>query len=205
VPAPTHLLLVRHGQSEWNAQGRWQGQANPPLTNLGRLQARRAADALGTPDAVVASDLSRAAETAVIISQALGVGPVLTDERLRERDVGAWSGLTRDEIEARWPGDLAAWRTPEGFEHDADVVQRVQPVLQELAEQYAGGMVLVVTHGGVVRAFTRELHGVDTHLQNLSAQWFVADGGKLRLGEALELIDHDAVVAAHEVSEQDLA
>src|SRR3546814_3323938 len=104
----TRVLLVRHGQSEWNATGRWQGQADPPLTDLGRAQAHHAARSLGVVDAIVASDLQRAADTALIISGELGVGPVVLDEGLRERDAGEWSGLTRAEIERDWPGYLGA-------------------------------------------------------------------------------------------------
>src|SRR3989442_14475718 len=100
------VLLVRHGQSEWNAQGRWQGQADPPLSDLGRAQARAAARSLGSVDAVYASDLQRAAETAVIIAEQLGIGPVILDADLRERDAGDWSGLTREEIHERYPGYL---------------------------------------------------------------------------------------------------
>ncbi|MEY2406219.1 MAG: glucosyl-3-phosphoglycerate phosphatase, partial [Acidimicrobiaceae bacterium] len=85
---PVRILLVRHGQSEWNALGRWQGQADPPLSDLGRLQAHAAAHALGAVGAVFASDLVRAAETAAIIAAELGVGPVVIDADLRERDAG---------------------------------------------------------------------------------------------------------------------
>src|SRR5690606_34165227 len=99
TPETTRVLLVRHGQSEWNAIGRWQGQADPPLSDLGRLQAREASRALGTVDAVWASDLQRAVETAAIIAGELGVGPVVVDPDLRERDAGEFSGLTRPEIE----------------------------------------------------------------------------------------------------------
>src|SRR3954465_8515375 len=98
----TRVLMVRHGQSTWNALGRWQGQADPPLSDLGRDQARAAARALGAMDAVFAPDLHRATETAHIIATDLGIGPVLIDERLRERDAGEWSGLTRDEIHERY-------------------------------------------------------------------------------------------------------
>ena len=104
----TRVLLIRHGQSEWNADGRWQGQADPPLTDLGRHQALHAARNLGTVDAIVASDLQRASETALIIADALGVGPVVLEPGLRERDAGEWSGLTRAEIERDWPGYLDA-------------------------------------------------------------------------------------------------
>ena len=102
----TRVLLIRHGQSEWNADGRWQGQADPPLTDLGRHQAMHAARNLGAVDAIVASDLQRASETALIIAEALGVGPVVLEPGLRERDAGEWSGLTRAEIERDWPGYL---------------------------------------------------------------------------------------------------
>jgi len=102
----TRVLLIRHGQSEWNADGRWQGQADPPLTDLGRHQALHAARNLGTVDAIVASDLQRASETALIIAEALGIGPVVVEASLRERDAGEWSGLTRAEIERDWPGYL---------------------------------------------------------------------------------------------------
>lgn len=102
----TRVLLVRHGQSEWNADGRWQGQADPPLTDLGRAQAHHAARSLGVVDAIVSSDLQRAAETAAILAGELGVGPVVLDPDLRERDAGEWSGLTRSEIERDWPGYL---------------------------------------------------------------------------------------------------
>ena len=88
----TRVLLVRHGQSEWNADGRWQGQADPPLTDLGRHQALHAARNLGVVDAIVASDLQRASETALIIAGELGVGPLVLEPDLRERDAGEWSG-----------------------------------------------------------------------------------------------------------------
>ena len=78
----TRLLALRHGESEWNALGRWQGQADPPLTDLGRLQAFHAARNLGVVDAIVASDLQRATDTARIISEALGVGPVVSRWRI---------------------------------------------------------------------------------------------------------------------------
>src|SRR3954464_6700209 len=90
----SRVLLVRHGQSEWNAVGRWQGQADPPLSDLGRAQARAAARSLGSLDAVYASDLQRATETALIIAEQIGIGPVILDPDLRERDAGQWSGLT---------------------------------------------------------------------------------------------------------------
>ena len=89
----TRILLVRHGESAWNAIGRWQGWADPELSDLGRQQALEAAAAVGAVDAIVASDLQRAMQTALIISEAIGVGPVQVEAGLRERDVGDWTGL----------------------------------------------------------------------------------------------------------------
>src|SRR4030095_11495773 len=91
--AETRALLTRHGQSEWTALGRWQGQTDPPLTDLGRRQAHEAARSLGVVDGIWASDLQRAAETAAIIGDDMGVGPVVVDADLRERDAGEGTGL----------------------------------------------------------------------------------------------------------------
>ena len=103
----TTILLARHGETEWNREGRWQGWADPPLNDAGRAQARTLAEELRTIpfDAVYASDLRRARETAVIVAAPHAV-PVLTDAGLREIDVGSWSGLTRREIEERFPDGL---------------------------------------------------------------------------------------------------
>ena len=109
---PTSLLVIRHGQSEWNAVGRWQGRADVALDEAGRLQAAEAALALGTFDAIWSSDLQRAHLTASIIGEILGIGPVLVDPRLAETDVGPWQGLTQREVEEGWPGYLAARRRP---------------------------------------------------------------------------------------------
>src|SRR5919204_5528893 len=100
----TELLLVRHGETDWNVQQRWQGHQDPPLNALGREQARALAEALAGEgiDAVYTSDLRRARETAEIVAARLGV-EVRPLPDLREIDVGTWSGLTMDEIRTRWP------------------------------------------------------------------------------------------------------
>ena len=109
-------LLVRHGQSEWNALGRWQGQADPAAQRPGPAPGARGGAVAGRRStAIWASDLQRAAETAVIIGDDMGVGPVVLDADLRERDAGEWSGLTRAEIERRFPGFLADGRRPAGL------------------------------------------------------------------------------------------
>lgn len=203
------MLLIRHGQSEWNALGRWQGQADPPLSDLGRAQARAAARALGSLDAIWASDLQRAAETAVLIGAELGVGPVVLDPDLRERDAGEWSGLTRAEIDERYPGYLEPphdehrhfapaehWkpRRPPGWEPDELLLARALRALHAIAEAVGGGDVLVVTHGGLV--YTIELHlGADfRRMANAEGRWIVANpDGSLVLGERVQLVNPDDV------------
>jgi broad specificity phosphatase PhoE len=185
---PTRVLLVRHGQSEWNAEGRWQGQADPILTDLGRLQAREAARALGAVDAVWASDLQRAVETAAIIADHLGVGPVVVDPDLRERDAGEFSGLTRPEIAARYPGFLDDGRRPPGWEPDESLVARALRALRAIAAEVPGGDVLVITHGGLVYALEQHLGEQFVRLANAEGRWLdVGPGATLRLGERVLL------------------
>ena len=155
-PEPTRVLLVRHGQSAWNAEGRWQGHADPPLSPLGVQQAVAAADSVGAVDAVVASDLQRAATTATLIAERLGVGPVRCEPRLRERDAGEWTGLTRADIDEQWPGYLADGRRPSGFELDDAILGRILEALAALHQEHPGGRVLAVAHGGVIRALERQ-------------------------------------------------
>ncbi|HEX6423262.1 MAG TPA: histidine phosphatase family protein [Acidimicrobiales bacterium] len=187
APDTTRILLVRHGQSEWNAIGRWQGQADPPLSDRGRLQAHEAARAVGAVDAVWSSDLQRAAATAAIIAQAIGVGPVVVDPDLRERDAGEFSGLTRPEIEQRFPGYLAAGRRPPGWELDDHLLARAMRALQRIAAEVPGGDVLAVTHGGLV--FTLEESKGLTHqrLANAEGRWVEVGSGPVRLGERVLL------------------
>jgi probable phosphoglycerate mutase len=203
--APTRILLVRHGQSEWNAVGRWQGQADPPLSDIGRRQARAAARSLGAVDAVFASDLQRAHETAEIIAGELGVGPVIVDPDLRERDAGEWSGLTRAEIEEQYPGYLAPEANfapgtrprPPGWEHDDSVRERARRALRRIAETVGGGEVLTVTHGGLIYVVEDDLghQGPIARLANGAGRWVEVDGdpeAEMRLGDRVLLVDDDA-------------
>jgi broad specificity phosphatase PhoE len=193
VPVVTQILLVRHGQSEWNALGRWQGQADPALSDVGRQQAFTAARRLGSVDVIVSSDLQRASETAQIISGQLGVGPVVIDPRLRERDVGEWSGLTHEQIEDQWPGYLDERRYPPGWEYNDVVLPRLYAVLDEIAETYEGGEVVVIAHGGLVYALEEE-HGFERHrLPNLGARWISHHGDRLSLGERILLVDKEDI------------
>lgn len=185
----TRVLLVRHGQSEWNASGRWQGQADPPLSDLGRTQAVEAARSLGSVDAIWASDLLRAADTALIIAEHLGVGPVVLDTDLRERDAGEWSGLTRDEIEERYPGFLRDGARPPGWEPDASLVERAAAALGRIAAEIPDGDVVVFTHGGLIYAIEGRLGASHERIANLEGRWVTVDGEgvRLRLGDRLLL------------------
>jgi broad specificity phosphatase PhoE len=172
----TELILIRHGESLWNVERRWQGQADPPLTERGRAQARDAAARIAAlaPQALYASDLARAFETAAILGGALGLEPT-PEPRLREFHVGAWSGLTKPEIDARWPGEYARFRRrepdvrPGGGESPRELLKRVLAALADIAAGHPGERVAVVSHGGVALSLT------SLRLENL---------GYVRLGHA---------------------
>jgi broad specificity phosphatase PhoE len=196
---PLRVLLVRHGQSEWNLSGRWQGQADPRLTDLGRSQARSAAAALGDVSAIWSSDLQRAAETAAIIAVELGIGPVVVDGDLREREVGEWAGLTRAEIDERFPGYLAptaddspdVWkpRRPPGWESDASVALRLHRALARIRHEVGRGDVLVVSHAGLLYAAERELGADGSRLGNLEGVYLEVDCLESDLGVNGEVND----------------
>jgi probable phosphoglycerate mutase len=147
------IVLVRHGETEWNLERRWQGHADPELNETGRAQALAVARSLGAKpfNALYSSDLVRARETAEIIGKELGL-PIQLDPRLREVDVGDWSGLTTPEIEQRYPDGLRRRREGgTGWEHGESYTvmgERVVAALHAIAEAHPGGRVLVVTHGG---------------------------------------------------------
>jgi len=188
----TRLLLVRHGQSTWNAEERWQGHADPPLSDLGARQARAAhgaVAALGT-SAVFTSDLTRARQTAELLAPA-GITPVI-DAAVRERDVGEWTGLTTSEIDERYPGCRAEHRSPPGFEGDESLLARVVPALEAIAARLPAGTVcVVVTHGGVIRTVERALGATTSPVPNLAGRWIDAAGNTLVVGDREVLIDPD--------------
>lgn len=181
---------MRHGESEWNAVGRWQGQADPPLTETGLLQAVAAGQQLGTFDAVWASTLQRAAHTAAVISEHIGVGPVQTHPGLMEAAFGPWQGLTVAEIEAGWPGYLAEHRRPEGAEAPEAVAARALHAFRDIAAATPGGEVLVVSHAGLIRTVCRLLGEHDARFENLSGRWFAVHGdGEVTVGEHVQLVE----------------
>ena len=152
------IYLLRHAQSEWNALGRWQGHGDPPLSALGREQARAVAAKLAALriERIVASDLRRAAETAALVATELALA-IEHDAAWRERDIGGWTGFTREEIEARWPDEYAHFRAheehvrPGGGESDAMLRARARGALAAPRARHARARVLVVTHRGIAR------------------------------------------------------
>jgi broad specificity phosphatase PhoE len=156
------MLLIRHGQTSWNAAGLWQGHGDPDLTDEGRAQADRLARSLqGEMDAswtrVLSSDLARAHQTAMAVANLLSL-PIELDVRLRELDVGTWSGLSRSEIEDRDPETLKAFERgepmirPGGGESRIEIRERTHEFVCDLVNRLAGESLIVVTHLGVIRA-----------------------------------------------------
>ncbi len=182
-----NVLIARHGQSEWNQLGRWQGQADPRLSEFGFVQASDAATNCGSFDAIISSNLQRAGQTAVVISEVTGIGPVLIDDAFSERDVGSYQGLTREEIDERFPGQLDAGIWPEGWEPDESVLQRVLEGLERLRQQCGTGDVLVVAHGGVIYALERHFGNEYNRISNLEGRWLHHDGTSWHLGERVAL------------------
>ena len=172
------VLLIRHGETEWNRAGRWQGHADVPLTENGRAQALALAAKLrelGDPfDAVYTSDLARARETAEAVAAALGVAAI-EDPAWREMDVGRWSGSSRDEIRAlyadEWSRIAAGEDLPRGGgETLAAFGERVGAALTRIAETHDGRLVAVVTHGGTIRVALLHALGLPlTRLRDVAA------------------------------------
>jgi probable phosphoglycerate mutase len=161
----TTLLLVRHGETDWNRDGRWQGHSDTHLNEVGREQAARVAGELDGVDAVYTSDLARARETADIVAARLGL-PVRLDERLRERSFGAWEGKTGPEIEVEFRDAHARWLAGEGpgaedAEVFADFAARVQGFLADVLARHPDETVLVVAHGGSIRVIHALATGLD--------------------------------------------
>jgi broad specificity phosphatase PhoE len=153
------LLLIRHAESTWNAERRWQGHGDPPLSDRGRAQASALAQELAHEpiDVIFSSDLCRAVETAAIVGETHDLCPEL-NPRLRELDIGKWEGLTRDEIE-RTSGDaLRCFDAgnldvrPGAGENLRELEQRAHSIVNELVGAHPGRRLAVVTHLGVIRA-----------------------------------------------------
>ncbi|QDZ43063.1 histidine phosphatase family protein [Corynebacterium sp. sy039] len=165
---PRRLLLLRHGQTQYNANKRMQGHLDTELAERGIAQAQLVSDFLASQPIkkIIASDLQRARVTAEIIDRNIGVG-VEIDQRLRETNLGQWQGKTHEEVDAAYPGARARWRndaswTPPGGESRLSVAQRARAVIDELVTDYPqwddeDTTVLVVAHGGTISALTSSL------------------------------------------------
>lgn len=162
----TTVYLARHGESDWNVERRWQGHADRPLTDRGREQAQALAARLAGVelDAIYASDLRRAWETAEAVAVPRGLEVVRRPE-LREVDVGSWSGFTRDECADRFPDAFLRWQEGgsgwDDGESYEDMGVRIVTAVQRLAAEHPGGSILVVSHGGPIRAIHAHALGVD--------------------------------------------
>lgn len=150
----TDITLIRHGQTDWNAARRYQGQADIPLNQVGIEQAKALALTIANEkyDAIYASDLSRAAQTADILAEALHM-PIHTDIRLREICQGKWEGMSLDEVQEKYAEDFKhgfedpAFSRAPGGESVAEVAARMRAAADEIAAQHPGGRILLVSHG----------------------------------------------------------
>lgn len=164
----THLLVIRHGETAWNAEHRIQGHLDIPLSATGVRQAARLAERLATErvDAVYSSELARAWLTALPLAERHGL-EVLPEPRLRERSFGIFEGLTLEEIAARHPEPFRQWRARdpgwamEGGETGQELIDRVLEALHDLAGRHRGQTVVLVTHGGVLDVVYRAARALD--------------------------------------------
>lgn len=164
--ASVPLILVRHGRTAWNDDGRYQGRSDPPLAPVGVAEAVAVAECLRGEEvsAIVASPLGRARATARVIAEGLGVTRIGIDRRLIEIAYGAWEGLRQSDIRARWPDQLRSWKRepaamlfPSG-ESLAQLRARVRDFIRDAAGSRCrgAGSLLAVTHAGPIRIVTLE-------------------------------------------------
>ncbi len=155
-----HLVLLRHGQTDYNADNRMQGHVDSKLTSEGLAQSASVAPQVArlTPQRLMSSDLSRATGTAEVVAEACGLS-VEIDPRLRETHLGEWQGRTVVDIESEWPGAIATWRqnpgwAPPGGESRLEVVRRCTPVVDQLDDELAddgdAATAVLVAHGGMI-------------------------------------------------------
>ncbi|MEV4356386.1 histidine phosphatase family protein [Nonomuraea sp. NPDC004186] len=188
------IVCLRHGQTLWNVEQRFQGHSDIPLDETGIAQAARAASLLASlrPTLVVSSDLQRANDTALALARVVGLD-VSVDKDFRERGGGEWEGLTRDEIASRWPEEYVAWEAP-GGEPVADVATRVAGAMRRWAAKLDDdGLLVVASHGAALRLGICELLGLPEQLWPAlgglgNCSWSVLQEGR----RGWRLLEHNA-------------
>ncbi|MFF4617604.1 histidine phosphatase family protein [Nonomuraea jabiensis] len=188
------IVCLRHGQTLWNVEQRFQGHSDIPLDETGIAQAARAASLLASlrPTLIVSSDLQRANDTALALARVVGLD-VSVDKDLRERGGGEWEGLTRDQIAARWPEEYVAWEAP-GGEPVADVATRVAGAMRRWVTKLDDdGLLVVASHGAALRLGICELLGLPEQLWPAlgglgNCSWSVLQEGR----RGWRLLEHNA-------------
>ncbi|MGI5486596.1 histidine phosphatase family protein [Microtetraspora malaysiensis] len=200
------VVCLRHGQTRWNVEQRFQGHSDIPLDATGVAQAARAASLLAAlgPTAIVSSDLQRAYDTGSALARLTGLS-VLVDKDLRERGGGAWEGLTREEISAGWPTEYVAWEAP-GGEAVADVAERVSEAIRRWAAQLPDdGLLVVASHGAALRLGIAHLLGLPEELWSAlgglaNCSWSVLEEGR----RGWRLLEHNAGTLPEPVISDDI-
>lgn len=200
------ILLTRHAQSKWNQQRRWQGQADIELSDLGLQQAHAAADFIVSApsdlgldfDAVATSSLQRASVTGNVIAARLGLDIPVRSAGISERNVGQWSGLTREEIDVQYPDYLKDNRRPPGWESDEAFSKRVLDGLCDICGQLPKAKsIIVIAHGGVIYNLEQRLGLTFNRITNLGSRWiyFDSETREYQLGGRLDLLaDFDCTI-----------
>ncbi|MEO3892016.1 histidine phosphatase family protein [Nonomuraea sp. B5E05] len=199
------IVCLRHGQTLWNVERRFQGHSDIPLDETGMAQAARAASLLASlrPTLIVSSDLQRANDTALALGRVVGLD-VAVDKDFRERGGGQWEGLTREEIAARWPDEYAAWEAPDG-EPVGDVAARVAAAMRKWAGRIDDdGLLVVASHGAALRLGICELLGLPEELWPAlgglgNCSWSVLQEGR----KGWRLLEHNAGTLPEPVNSDD--
>ena len=198
------IYLARHGQTVWNVEGRYQGRLDSPLTDTGHAQARSTAETMRGRgvERLLCSPLGRARATARVVENAIGVAAEV-DCDLAESDVGRWEGLTRAEVEAAFPGELARREAdrlhyrPGGGESPADMLLRARAVADRLDERTT----LIVAHSAINRVLVATLAGWETQMQDIFQPHHVIyridrTGGSVRVAHLLDGVSHAGAYTA---------
>ncbi|WP_171074685.1 histidine phosphatase family protein [Nonomuraea basaltis] len=199
------IVCLRHGQTLWNVEQRFQGHSDIPLDETGVAQASRAASLLASlrPTLIVSSDLQRANDTALALGRVVGLD-VAVDKDFRERGGGQWEGLTREEIAARWPQEYSAWEAPDG-EPVTDVAARVAAAMRRWAARLDGdGLLVVASHGAALRLGICELLGLPEELWPAlgglgNCSWSVLQEGR----KGWRLLEHNAGTLPEPINSDD--